>query len=595
MPLTPKEELELLQLQQEEDLDTDDNAPEESGAEDPGVLAKMGGAARAAGYGMGQGVTLGFADEINAGIGAVGEKVLDAVHGNPYSKPIDDIYREERTSERNRFAKAKEENPAMFMGGEIIGSLAIPVPGGPAAKGATLGAKALRGAAQGAAMGGAMAAGASKADLTEGEMAGLAEDVGEGAAFGGAFGGALPVVAEGVSKFADKAGNLGRKTFGALMGTSDDGVKARMAEGKDLMKTETYAQLGEMLPDDVAQVQKKIGEDSAKAWEKLKKSNDPREGAFAKDEVMRDLKRIAVEAKITGGGAVGKANKAAVDTLMDIALDVQNLGGNIRGKLLSQQGVESIVPKREFLSEAQVKEIIQSLDGNINWDNPAAGKTNELLEHARDYFDDILKSQNVDYKQAMIPVAKNMRLVKNLKRGFGLQEVPGEGLRPQDVTATKMQMAPSEKRAITQETLEELKGVTGSDYLAKSKKARLAKEFEGGSTQGSRRVNVGGISGAGVGSAVGGAVAGWPGAAVGSVVGGTIGGIAGAYMDKYGGKVAGELIDFYVKNNPARLGKYATVLTKAAEKGTRQLVISDFLLQQRDPEYGEMISSLDEQ
>lgn len=76
---------------------------------------------------------------------------------------------------------------------------------------------------------------------------------------------------------------------------------------------------------------------------------------------------------------------------------------------------------------------------------------------------------------------------------------------------------------------------------------------------------------------------------------------AGAYLVKrgykaFGNQLAAEGADrlrSILQSNPAALGEYATPLLKAAERGSQSLATTDFVLQQRDPKYRQMLEALD--
>jgi hypothetical protein len=63
-------------------------------------------------------------------------------------------------------------------------------------------------------------------------------------------------------------------------------------------------------------------------------------------------------------------------------------------------------------------------------------------------------------------------------------------------------------------------------------------------------------------------------------------------LDKEGGKYAGKLIDWYVKNNPECLGKFARPLQAAATRGPAALAVTHYVLSQTNPEYRDKIKSV---
>lgn len=120
--------------------------------------------------GAAQGITLGFADEI-AGL------VESAFTGK--------TYRQARDESRAAFARAQLANPKAYFAGEIGSAL---VPGLGAAKAIKAGGTALQAGLRAAKIGGLSGAGASEADLTRGDVGGLARDVAIGGAASGVLG-----------------------------------------------------------------------------------------------------------------------------------------------------------------------------------------------------------------------------------------------------------------------------------------------------------------------------------------------------------------------------------------------------------------------
>lgn len=175
---------------------------------------EMTGALSATAQGVGQGLTFGFADEIE---GAV-RGGFDALTSN---KSFSDAYPERVGNARSRMEAARKEQPLAFYGGEI-GS-ALFVPGGLAklgVKGALaqsagrgLGARSLAAAKEGAAYGAAYGAGT-------GEGEGRVSSAVTGAALGGGVGAAFPAAV-------DLAAALGRGFSNPIRGYANpSGVAA---------------------------------------------------------------------------------------------------------------------------------------------------------------------------------------------------------------------------------------------------------------------------------------------------------------------------------------------------------------------------------
>lgn len=200
MALTPEEELELLELEEEEYQAKKNKSQKVEPKKDVSMLDS---AAR----GYSQGATLGFADELGGVIGAGIDKVAGLFGDSPTEVnkklaeqgfkgdigPTDfgSAYKQSRNEQRIDDAKAQEANPWTYGLSNVAGSMALP--GLSAAKGAS----ALKAGAFGAGMGAAQGAGNTE------EIASMKalEDILTGAAFGGASSAAM----QGLS---NKIGNI---------------------------------------------------------------------------------------------------------------------------------------------------------------------------------------------------------------------------------------------------------------------------------------------------------------------------------------------------------------------------------------------------
>lgn len=112
-------------------------------------------------------------------------------------------YRQARDESRAKYAQAESDNPNAYLAGQVGGGLAsLAVPGGALGKG--LGT-AVRGVGGAAALGGIYGAGHSDADLTEGDVGGLARDTAIGAGAGALAHGAVSLAGKAAAKVAPAA------------------------------------------------------------------------------------------------------------------------------------------------------------------------------------------------------------------------------------------------------------------------------------------------------------------------------------------------------------------------------------------------------
>jgi hypothetical protein len=217
----------------------------EAEAAGPGVLESAAGYVSGLAKSAGHGFTLGFMDEIDAGVNApfiAAKRAL--VDGQPFD--MGRAYDDRLNQYRAGLKEFREDSPvAAFVGeaaGAVGGTLAVPalramtsIPAG-----ASMLSQIGRGAATGAALGGAYGYGSG-----EGGIANRAEGAMTGAAVGGVLGGIAPPLIEGVRKggqfVADKTINLlpfrqmgaaERKVAEALMrdGMTPEQAAARLKE-----------------------------------------------------------------------------------------------------------------------------------------------------------------------------------------------------------------------------------------------------------------------------------------------------------------------------------------------------------------------------
>lgn len=526
------------------------------------------------GAGAAQGASLGFADE-GAGLIAAIPKIAQSFFGGKISpEELLNYYRNSRDSFRQKFGEAKKENPKSYFGGELAGGAAtLAVPGAPEASLGNM-----------AAMGGIQGLGNSTADLTQGDVGGAAKDAAIGAGTGAVMSKVAPAIMDGISKIPAAAGWLGKKAITSFLGPSEEAINARLKNPGAITGAKTYSQLAEELPQALTQLQEQIKAWDAHAHDLLNGSPDPAAGAIPKDQILNHLFTLSHDIQIQGGGLVGAADKKAASVLNGVAEDIFNLSGNA-----------------ETLSESQIKQVIQSADRNINWDDPEASKTNQVLQEFRTGLDGLLKKQNDDYRKAMEPVAEKMRLLSDTKRLFNLRGVAGEGLQPTDTTASNLKWAAGDKKAVSQGVLKNLSHDTDQDFLGDIENSRIAQQFKGGRVNGSKNVNTFAGIGAGAGALVGGS----PGA----VLGGAAGAATGSYVDKKGGEIAANILDSastaktwiadkipdILKSNPEALGKYAGMFQNAAQGGAQAVSVRHFVLMNQDPQYRQMIHNMEDQ
>lgn len=251
----------------------------------------------ALGRGAAQGATLGFADEISAGAGAVFDSVGDFVKGDLTTEEFLERYKTGLEESRANFEASEQAFPKTSIAGSIGGAIA----GGAVGKGLGLASK-LGSAATGALTGGAFGAGSSEGTLAEG-LEGAQEIAGDIAA-GAATGGVLGAVAgpKGLGKL--------EKAVQQKLQSSPREFMQKMNFNKNAFRSSSG------------------GKQSAeKAVESLQKKGIL---PSTKEELARlgpeDIQKSLSTERARLGGAIGAAIDKADDVLPDIGVNRLGLG-----------------------------------------------------------------------------------------------------------------------------------------------------------------------------------------------------------------------------------------------------------------------------
>lgn len=336
--------------------------------------------------GAAQGVTFGFADEIEAG--------LKSVFG-------DEKYEDLVTQSREKYKKAQEERPLEYTGAEVaagIGSAFIPVVGqlggagvalraGRAAKQAyaakkgvdvaSKSARAIEAAATGAVGGGIGAVGASEADVLAKQSpeaaAKLAADIGTGAAIGGAFGAGAQKVLESdtAKKIAGRVKEswVGKKT-GEIADAFLSGGKENVEQGKLFIGN----------PEKVKEV-----EDAFKAggFEKVKEARkNVKELVREKSKESREITKLNNEynqIEKSLGQEISDLRRKEGLIKQEKALEIRKQTGGMQDEYDDvQKALLDLGPKIDQ-AESSIRQEVQKLSKSL--DNQSAEATKNLYEN----------------------------------------------------------------------------------------------------------------------------------------------------------------------------------------------------------------------
>lgn len=341
--------------------------------------------------------------------------------------------------------------------------------------------------------------------------------------------------------------NIGKKAISTTMGPSEKAIEARFARPADIINAKPLEDVGEDLAGTVSRIEKVVSKQDDEAWNKLfKLKSEPR------SQIENIIKGVRDELKITGSGKkatpVGQSKNRAYDFLNKRLKEIQQINERGRSKDLEQ-----------MLDQKQMRELLHSIDKDINWEDQSADVLNTSLERIRGKINELIKSSNPEYAGKIEKLASSKALLENAKKKFSIIKQGGEYI-SSDTTPSKLKLSIDEKRARTREVLDQIKQEYGDDIVKKVEDRLLHDQFVGGKTNGSRLVNLGNFVGGGVGAGLGSFFG-----PMGSAIGGGMGAVGMAYADKQGGRIAGELIDL--------LNKLPKGVVKSSQPLTRPFII----------------------
>lgn len=345
--------------------------------------------------------------------------------------------------------------------------------------------------------------------------------------------------------------SVGKSAISATLGPTTEAISARAANPESVSGAATHLQLAEKLPTTIKTIGDKVTAARDRASSFLRDSPDPSQGAIPREAIQNLLKTLQDSLQI-GGATISEAAKTASSKLGSLFSDIGKVlepptSSLETGGIVGPTGKPLIIQKpKVFIPETDLKKIVDIAGKNINWDDKGATVANSALTDFQTRLNGVLKARNPEFANAMKPVSSLMRLYNDAMDAFSMTKKTGEGLQPTDTTISKVTSLPQERRGISQNVARRINTVTGEDLTQQSRLANFRKQFEGGRTQGSRRVNLGGIIGGGVGGGAGVLLGHSPETAT---LGGVVGATAGALADSFGGQIAAKFIDTYVNLN----------------------------------------------
>lgn len=413
--------------------------------------------------GAAQGASLGYADELTGALEAAG----DVLTGKARTQDILDQYRKRREESRLAYKTAQQDSPYWYGGGELTGGLATTaIPGLSFAKGASLGSKLGTAAKLGAAVGG----GASEADLTKGEAADLATDVGLGAAAGGVLQGGLSGLGAAARQLSPT--NVAKKSANIFLNAPEQITEKYMRNPQAIKDAELIHQVGTGFTEEALPALKRLTTEGSKASRELLKQEGK---TIPRARVAQIYDEAAEEIAQKSEGIITDPQKAAAykafkQAAKKYSADVDPTTGQA-------------LP--EALSTNRLKDELQSLDRMTEYKiGPGAfGKVdNTLKKQVRKRLDEELKGISPEYAKMMPEVAADAQL---LGKATDLSKSPA------GFTNLFKKLARDEYGTgqIPRKTLEAVDARLGTNYVQRAENAMVKEAFDKSVTQGSMNVN----------------------------------------------------------------------------------------------------------
>ena len=504
--------------------------------------------------GVAQGATLGFADELSAGVNAL----KDITTTDRYElKDLPELYEFWKKNIRDRDRESFNANPKAAMASQIVGSLTTAP---------LMPASALNTVKGASAMGAAAGLGTSEAD----NLADLAKDT----AIGGAIGGAVQFGVNHAGKAAkDFVVDKGKKLFNLATELPDDAIKA-IKENPGLYhaskNAKTINQLTDGLENGLNDYSKIISDKSANSWNALKELDEMLEMNGIEHPASKD------------GALLGWFGD-------EIAENLNLKGSNQQAQTSALTALKKAQEDAKNITNYQdLKKFIQGLDSNINWDSSSDSLKNKALQQYRLKVDEYLKQVDDEYPRIMKEVTNKTNNLQMLKNKFSLKpqadEFGNAMLRESDTTASNVDkminQALGGKKDVRLEALRDVSPQLEDDFKASALRRMLDKD----TARGSRSAIVGGALGLPLmfGDLATGGMASAAGA------------VGGYLKDKYGREVGARAIDWIAHGDHSwinKMGKYTQPLVEAAKRGNQSLAATHFLLMQKDPEYRKLMDS----
>lgn len=548
-----------------------------------GIGSQVGAGVR----GAAQGISFGHIDEATAGVGGLFDYVQGKL-GQRGDISLSDAYHTRRDAIRRADAKAEQDFPKTYIGGQVAGSLATAVAPGLGAMNAVKGAGVVGTAAKAAGAGALAGSGSAK------EMTDIPKEAVKGAAIGAAVGAGAKIAGKVASAVVEKLAPA--KVASVLLNVPEKAVGRYIKDPKAVNAARSRAEIveKEFLP----RLEKLKGE--VKGGSEISREILDSEGKTVLGREVADIFDDKADDILNRAEGVidDPQVAAAYNWLRDTAkkfrpakkMDpefTEQLKGLLRKEGVPDSELANMSDELErTFSTNRVKDTVQSLQRRTDYTS-APGQMARVDDTIRKGVsadvNALLKSKSPAYEQQMKSVAADTKVLKGVA---DLAKTP-QGF---DALLKRTQRGAAPHQA---EALRRFDMRTGGGLRDELENSAVKEALERGGTNGSRNVNLFGATGDAVGEAVGGLPGKWAGRIIGV--------LQGATVDKYGPKMAKTIIDgagrlermLESSQGIKELGRYATPLIEAARNGNQALATTHAVLTATDPTYRQIMAERD--
>ncbi len=512
-----------------------------------------------------QGLTFGFADEIQGGLEALGQAVgvknagSNSVADLEFQTPVGldleqlkQVYLDRRDAQRSESKKAQDANPKSYMAGEVGGAVVSSmVPGLNVARGSSV----LNAAARTAAGGALTGAGLSEAD----SFGGVAQDAGVGAIAGAGLSVAgQKVLSPVLNKVAERTGRLADDVAQAAMKKSPTlnrllskgaSVAGGIDEDAALRQIERPGQVAAAEADGfayetgkkaVAETEARgdlLGKNVAGEESKLVKEFRPEvfDGTQLSSQIDEFLEKQSPSAM--GFSGIDEAQRA----------ELTDLANRLRGQALFSDDLVKFRKYMDHVEKLAGKYDQEGTSPYVNFLKGLRGRADGMLDDTYPDFNNANKafSQFKDDTSVLRSATNDARAESMISNLYG---------------ANKGRQQEAAERLFTPATLDSAKDIASNKAFDTATRPGGDNYFRRGAL------------------------------AVLTAGGSEL--VTSPQVWQKGLRMTGRL-EQAVKSNPQMFGQYAQVLSNAAQRGPKALAATHFLLSQRDQNYRETLSRIE--